>query len=316
MRRRSSRRKSRNKRMLLFLTVLFWSFSALTCVFMLNDGLDGSKSDMGQEVGKQYLTAAFPAVSRSSGTDMRQPPSDSTINDSLIIKGADSYGDRDEDSANMDGENQESVDILDSASSGDPLILIYHTHATESYQPVSDGNFHSIEEKGTVREVGSVLKSALEARGIPVLHDKTLHDHPSYSKSYSRSLATAEEILKANPSICIVIDLHRDAAGYIGNKKHTFTTEGKIAAQFALVVGEGNDNVEALLSFANRITQKANSLYPGFSRGIIRKEYKYNQHVADNYILLEMGNNENNIEEVKISAALFARVLEEILKEM
>jgi len=71
-----------------------------------------------------------------------------------------------------------------------------------------------------------------------------------------------------------------------------------------------------LTDFANRINQKANSLYPGFSKGIILKEYRYNQFIDDNCILLEMGNNLNTIEEVRVSAALFARVIEEILKEM
>ena len=70
-------------------------------------------------------------------------------------------------------ETPESGDILILPPSGDPLVLIYHTHATESYQPVSIGNFHSVDEKGTVREVGA-LKGALEARGISVMHDKTL----------------------------------------------------------------------------------------------------------------------------------------------
>jgi stage II sporulation protein P len=302
--------------MLLFLTLLFWSFSALTCALLLNSELAGGKADMGQEVGKQYLTAAFPAVSRSYGTDVRQSSTDVSVNESIIIKGMIANGEQQGDATNIETEMPESGDTLDSASSGDPLVLIYHTHATESYQPVSIGNFHSVDEKGTVREVGSALKGALEARGISVMHDKTLHDHPSYSKSYSRSLDTVEKILSENPSICIVIDLHRDAAAYTGNRKHVFTVDGKTAAQFALVVGEGNNNLDALINFANKITQKANHLYPGFSRGIIRKEYKYNQHVADNYILLEMGNNENHIDEVKLSAMLFARVLEEVLKEM
>ena len=314
MRRKSSRRNSGNKRMLLLLTVLFWSFSGLTCIALLNNGLPGEKTNMGQEVGKQYLAAAFPAVSRSAGMEKREPLSGSEIDESLIIKGSP----ENVEAVWEDQASQQTAtgDVLDSASSGAPLVLIYHTHATESYQPVSTGNFHSVEEEGTVREVGKVLKGALEAKGISVLHDKTLHDSPSYSKSYSRSLDTAQQLLAANPSIRVIIDLHRDAASYTENGKHTFTAEGKTVAQFCLVVGEGNANAEALTRFANRINQKANSMYPGFSRGIIMKEYKYNQYIADNHILLEMGNNQNNIEEVKASAALFAQVLEEILKEM
>ncbi len=313
--RRKTCRKSRSKSWLLLFTILFWGLSGLTCIAMLNKGIMESEMDMGREVGKQYLAAAFPAVSRSSDS-IRKSPNSTPEGESLIIGGKESpdsetaYND-DTATFTMGG------DILDSVSGeGDPSVLIYHTHATESYQPVSTGNFHSMEEEGTVREVGSVLKKALEARGISVIHDKAIHDSPSYSKSYSRSLESAQKMIEAYPSIKMIIDLHRDAASYTGNTKHTFMAQGKQSAQFCLVVGEGNANAEALKSFANRINQKANSLYPGFSKGTILKEYKYNQYISDNYILLEMGNNQNSIEEAKDAAIIFAHVIAEVLKEM
>ncbi len=315
MRRKKPHRRSGSKGILLLLTALFWGLSGLTCILLLNSQTAAGETDMGQEVGRHYLEAAFPAVSRSAGTNVREPLSGAPEDESLIIAGGKNPA-----AEGVNGETEspavERSDVLDSASSGKPLVFIYHTHATESYQPVSEGNFHSTDEKGTVREVGSLLERALEAKGISVLHDTTLHDSPSYSKSYSRSLETAQRVIEANPSIRIIIDLHRDAAAYSGNAKHTFAVEGKTAAQFCLVVGEGNPNAEALNRFANRINQKANSMYPGFGRGIILKEYKYNQYIADNYILLEMGNNQNSIEEVRISATLFSQVLEEVLKEM
>ncbi|MDO4553335.1 MAG: stage II sporulation protein P, partial [Bacillota bacterium] len=107
------------------------------------------------------------------------------------------------------------VPLVDSGG-GTPRVLIYHTHATESYQPVSEGNFHSTGEAGTVREVGAVLAAELEARGIAVFHDKTLHDNPSYNQSYSRSMETLQSLLAQYPSVEIIIDLHRDAAAYSG----------------------------------------------------------------------------------------------------
>lgn len=299
----------------MLLTALFWSLSALTCVAMLsNGGVDAGKN-VENTVGRQYLAAAFPAVSRGSGLDVRE--TGSTLPEgSLIVNGNGSYEEDDAEALDaMDQENDE-CNILDSISSGMPLVLIYHTHATESYQPVSIGNFHSIEEKGTVREVGGVLKNALEAKGISVIHDKAIHDSPSYSKSYSRSLEAAKNIIATNPSIKIIIDLHRDAAAYKGNNKQVFAANDEQAAQFSLVVGEGNENVAALKEFADKINRKANELYPGFSKGVILKEFKYNQYIADDYLLLEMGNNQNNIEEARASAMLFADVIVEILREM
>lgn len=76
-----------------------------------------------------------------------------------------------------------------------PLVIIYHTHATESYQPASEGNFHTVAEDATVREVGNVLTAELQKLGIEVVHDKTIHDNPSYNQSYSRSLETVNSLL-------------------------------------------------------------------------------------------------------------------------
>ena len=85
-----------------------------------------------------------------------------------------------------ESEPPQELQIADSVKS--PQVLIYHTHTTESYQPVTEGNFHSVNKIGTVREVGDVLAERLEELGYQVIHDETIHDHPSYSQSYSRSL--------------------------------------------------------------------------------------------------------------------------------
>lgn len=197
-----------------------------------------------------------------------------------------------------------------------PVVIIYHTHATESYQPAAEGNFHSLAEENTVREVGNVLTAELEAKGIQVIHDKTINDSPSYNQSYSRSLETIQGLLGSNPTTQIVIDLHRDAAGYSGNVGKTVTIQGKTIAKYNLVIGQGNENVNNLTVFANQVNAKAEELYPGFGGRIIEKEYKFNQWVSDYHMLLEVGNNENTIQEAKLTGKYFADVLVEVIKEI
>lgn len=82
---------------------------------------------------------------------------------------------------------------------GDPLVIIYHTHASESYQPSSEGNFHREGEKDTVREVGDIMEDVMEDAGINVTHDKTMHDRPSYNESYARSLETIQRLNEKIP---------------------------------------------------------------------------------------------------------------------
>lgn len=197
-----------------------------------------------------------------------------------------------------------------------PVVIIYHTHATESYQPVEEGNFHSLQEYGTVREVGDVLAAELEAQGIQVIHDKTIHDSPSYNQSYTRSLETIQTLMGSNESAMIIIDLHRDAAAYNGNVGKTVTIKNDTVAKYSLVVGSGNPNVEALRLFANHVNETAEKIYPGFCGKIIEKQYKFNQYVSDYHLLIEVGNNQNTIEQAKLTGKYLGKVLAKAIKEI
>jgi stage II sporulation protein P len=196
-----------------------------------------------------------------------------------------------------------------------PVVIIYHTHATESYQPVTEGNFHSLEAYGTVREVGHELAKALEAQGIQVNHDTTVHDSPSYNQSYTRSLETIKELMGSNGSNVYLIDLHRDAAAYIGNVAITTSVKNDTIAKFSLVVGTGNPNAAALRQFADQVIATAEEIYPGFGGRVIEKQYKFNQYMSDRHLLLEVGNNQNTIEEAKLTGRYFGDVMAKVIKD-
>lgn len=196
-----------------------------------------------------------------------------------------------------------------------PQVIIYHTHSSESYQPYTESNFHREAETGTVREVGNVMTEELNRLGIAVVHDKTIHDRPSYNESYDRSLETITGLMKKYPTAEVIIDLHRDAAAYTGNVGETMTIENEKTAKYKLVVGQNNDNYSQLMDFANKVNAAADKMYPGFSGRIIEKEYRYNEYIADKYLLLEVGNNQNNIKEVRKTGKYFARVLAKVLEE-
>lgn len=229
------------------------------------------------------------------------------------------------DGTNQDGSPQEVIDTqnpdspIPSTANIDyskPVVIIYHTHATESYQPVTEGNFHSLDEYGTVREVGDVLTQELEALGIQVIHDKTIHDYPSYNQSYTRSLETIQTLMGSNESARIIIDLHRDAAAYSGNAAKTTTINKDTIAKYSLVIGTGNPNVDALRLFANHVNATAENTYSGFGGKIIEKQYKFNQYVSDYHLLLEVGNNQNTIEQAKLTGKYFAKVLAKAIKDI
>jgi len=338
------------------LTFLFWAVSGIIMISYIHGGPAQIIEAKGEDVGKMYIGSIFPSVSRSADYESREalgsPPESSeaaaaglmsekqteTIFESMIgsmFPGAEVLDDDlaeedpgivfDTGSEEPDTFSGEVIDTQDPGSPdpvpadidySKPVVIIYHTHATESYQPVTEGNFHSLNESGTVREVGDVLTEALEAKGIQVIHDKTIHDSPSYNQSYTRSLETIQTLMGSNESARIIIDLHRDAAAYCGNVPKTTMVNKETAAQYSLVIGTGNPNVEALRRFANHINQTAEDLYPGFGGRVIEKQYKFNQYVSDYYLLLEVGNNQNTIEEAKRTGKYFADVLAEAIKDI
>lgn len=195
-----------------------------------------------------------------------------------------------------------------------PAVLILHTHATESYLPTSSGNYHSKKEKNTVRDVGNVLAKSLEAEGISVVHDKTLHDSPSYNNSYYRSYETAQALLKKYPTVKCVIDLHRDAISSKGSAA-TVKINGKVCSKYSYVIGTTASTYKQNKAFISNLNKVAKASYSGYTGKVIERGYTYNQNLSSKYLLLEVGYNRNQIEEARNSAHLFGKILADTLKK-
>ncbi len=199
-------------------------------------------------------------------------------------------------------------------ASGKPKVLIYHTHATESYLPTSSGNYHTLKEQNTVRDAGNVLADTLEAAGIAVVHDKTLHDNPSYNDSYTRSCETVKALLSKYPSIECIIDLHRDAMA--GNDPGPVTkVGGRTAATYSYVISNTTDTYTSNKGFLSDLNDAAAKDFDGYTGSILERPYWYNQELSEKAVLIEMGNNRNNIEEVRECARQFGKILAQVLNE-
>lgn len=196
----------------------------------------------------------------------------------------------------------------------DPVVLIVHTHATESYLPSSEGNYHKKGELNTVRDAGEVLAKTLDKAGVPCIHDMTLHDENSYNQAYSRSYETTEKLLKKYPSIECVIDLHRDAVSG-ESKAATVSVSGKSCAKYSYVVSNAVETYKSNLSFIQKMNETAARDYKGFTGKIMERGYRYNQNLSSKYMLLEIGYNRNDIEDVRNTAEIFGKILADTLKQ-
>ena len=204
-------------------------------------------------------------------------------------------------------------------------IIIFHTHTCESYTPtekdnyVASGNFRTTDLNYSVAKVGSTLTTALTNIGFNVIHDRTYHDYPAYSGSYSRSLATVKNILTQNPNAQLVIDLHRDALGSSSSYAPSVKIGEEVAAQLMFVMGTDGGGLEHknwLKNFklAIKIQEKANEMYPGLFKPIILRNSRYNQHVTTGACIIEVGATGNTLEQCNTSMKYLAKVIEEVMK--
>lgn len=209
----------------------------------------------------------------------------------------------------------------------EPLVLIYHTHSSEMYlgEAAAGGNYHnshyvfssSNDSKVTgIMEVGKHLAQALRSQGIGVIHDTTIHDWPSLSGSYINSERTAKRLLEKNPSIRFVFDVHRDA----NVPDRVVMVDGKRVARVLLVVATAQDIPQAHphwrknYEFALDFYRTAEQMYPGLMRPLqIRRDARYNQHLHENSIVIEIGSVENTIEEALLAAELVATIIAKML---
>lgn len=200
-------------------------------------------------------------------------------------------------------------------------ILIFHTHTCESYTPSEQfqyqqtGNFRTTDLNYSVARVGDELANCLNTYGFNVTHDKTYHDYPAYSGSYTRSRATVENVLKTNSSD-IIIDLHRDAIGSKSNYDPSVKIGEDVAAQLMFVIGTNggglyHPNWQSNLKFAIELQQKANEMYPGLFKPMIVRDSRYNQHLGSAACIIEVGATGNTLEQCITSMKYLAKVLDE-----
>lgn len=213
------------------------------------------------------------------------------------------------------------------ADDSSPQVLIMHTHETESYEPYSrdfyDSSFTSrtTDDEKNMAAVGDAIATELEKSGIGVIHDVTKHDYPSYNGSYDRSRQTVQAILEENPTIKVVLDIHRDAIEREDGTRIAPTVEinGRQAAQVMIIscCDDGSGRLPHYMSnfrFAAALQQQLESDFSGLTRPILFDDRFYNQDLTSGSILIEVGGHANSIDEAVYSGELIGKSLAETLK--
>lgn len=199
-----------------------------------------------------------------------------------------------------------------------PQILIYHTHSLEGYRDSKSGDLNE-----SVVGLGDYLTELLTERyGYQVLHDRNTYDSDR-DRAYGVAGPALEQLLAENPSIEIVIDLHRDGVPedvylltevndtvmapvmFFNGLSYT-NTSGPVSAL-------NNPNLSTNLAFSLQMELLASEYYPGFTRGIYLKGLRYNLHYCPRSLLVEVGAQTNSLQEAMNAMPPLADTLNRVL---
>ncbi len=209
-------------------------------------------------------------------------------------------------------------DLTIEKNTDSPQILIYHTHSLEAFADSEMGD-----PGQTIVGVGERLAQILRDQyGYNVMHHTEEYDTVR-DEAYAQSLPALKKILEENPSIEVVIDLHRDAG--VDGVHRAIDLDGRPTATFMLFNGLSrtkktgditylkNPNLDDNLAFSFQMQVKAGEYYPGLTRKIYLKAYRYNMHLMPRTLLIELGDSNNTVEEAMNTCDPLAHILDLVL---
>lgn len=200
-----------------------------------------------------------------------------------------------------------------------PQILIYHTHSQEGFADSVPGDAST-----TIVGAGERLAQILrEEYGFWVLHHTGEYDVEDRDNAYNSALTGLERVLAENPTIEVVIDLHRDAVKE-GNKL-VMNLQGRPTARFMFFNGMSyirnkgdisyleNPYIQENLALSFQAQVAANEYYPGIARRIYLRAYRYNMHLKPRSMLIELGAQTNTVEEIMNACEPLAHIISIVL---
>ncbi|MBP3428744.1 MAG: stage II sporulation protein P [Clostridia bacterium] len=221
--------------------------------------------------------------------------------------------------------DQEAEPAAAQALTGQPRVLIYHTHTWEAYEMTEDAQYtptetwRTMDERFNMVRIGRELAAELTSRGFYVVHDTTAFEPPNLSAAYTRSLAMLDERLGGGEAYDYIIDLHRDAYSGPYNGGNWVSAGEREMAYVMMLVGKGTGATGSgfderpdwpkNLALAEQITQEMETLVPGIAREVKIKTGRFNQHVSSGAMLIEIGNNRNTLDQALASCPVVAEAI-------
>lgn len=208
---------------------------------------------------------------------------------------------------------------------GAPTVLIIHSHGSESYENTegyeASSDYRTKDTAHNVVSIGDRLVQVLEAGGIRAVHDRQLHDSPSYSDSYNNARQSIRSYLEKYPTIRLVLDIHRDAVENGDGEQLKFTADagGQTVAQLMLVVGTDASGLShphwpENMSLAVKLHAQLEKNTPGICRPISFRSQRFNQDLSSGALIVEVGSAGNTRQEALLAAELLGQAIIDLSK--
>ena len=202
----------------------------------------------------------------------------------------------------------------------EPKVLILHTHATESYTKngesyIESAAFRTLDENYNMLSIGEAVAEILGSYGICAIHDRELHDYPSYDGSYNQARESIRYYLEKYPTIELVLDLHRDASGDLNDQRRTVVeVDGRECAQLMLVMGSDGAGLshpawQENLALGLKLQAVLEQQTPGITRPLTLRGQRFNQDLSTGAVLVEVGTAGNSHAEALLAAEKLAEAV-------
>lgn len=215
------------------------------------------------------------------------------------------------------------MDMRMQGSNEQPQILIYHSHSQEEFIDSVPGD-----PSTTIVGVGDYLTTLLQdTYGYNVIHVTDTFDivdgKLDRNKAYTYAQERIGKILEENPSVEVVIDLHRD--GVAEDKRLVTNIDGKDTAKIMFFNGLSRTNqngdisylpnpyIQENLAFSLQMMLETKKYYPDLARTIYLRGYRYNLHLRPKALLVECGAQTNTVQEEMNAMEPLADILNKVL---
>ncbi len=184
-------------------------------------------------------------------------------------------------------------------------IYIYSTHQSEDYS-----------NEATVMDASALLANSLQEKGYQVVVET--NDFNAYARAngfdyntlYQVSNKFINDAFVEYGGFDLVIDLHREAtprSAAILEKEITY-------AKVMCVIGGLAAYADEVNQMALTLTDIMNAKVDGIMKSPMIREAYYNQGMAQNMILIELGSNTNTFAEIEASIPVLAEGIDELLR--